>query len=73
MAISCGLALLVVLLVEKPFMKLQKHFLETGPSAAEKRRAAQLLARSVAANARRHSKGGKVELVAPPMGKATST
>jgi len=29
-AISCGLALMVVMLVERPFMKLQKYYLEGG-------------------------------------------
>lgn len=57
MAVSCGLALFVVLLVEKPFMKLQKLYFE--PAAPAKKGAAGAT-RAVA------EKGGKPAL--PPAG-----
>ena len=71
MAVSCAVALLVVLLVEKPFMKLQKLYFETpkGPTAAERRRAAQLAARNKGLPTNPPTKTN-VELVAPAKGSA---
>ncbi len=66
MAISCGLALFVVLLVEKPFMKLQKIWFEAAPVVPPKKKelpAATTTASAPPAKAEKKKEVGKVELL----------